>query len=147
VDCRLGSGHAIKAGLCRLAPRFDCYVCAGQCNNADWPEEWLYDLLWLRVHQTEDKTTILDSPLVAEIEWASALDNGPIRHDFQKLLIARADLRLMIFRAPDSKQGRTIVQELVEQIGTYAHTKRGDRYLFACYGTRTRCFEYREYQH
>jgi hypothetical protein len=139
--------RAIKAGLCRPAPRFNCHVCAGQCKEADWQEEWLYDLLWLRVHATQDRTTYLDSPLVAEIEWGRHKYNGPIRHDFQNLLLARADLRLMIFQAPDSERGRAIVEELVKQVATYSRSALGDRYLFACYCTRTRRFEYRDYVH
>jgi hypothetical protein len=139
--------RAIKTGLCGLAPRFNCHACAGQCKEADWREEWLYDLLWLRVHATEDRTTVLDSPLVAEIEWGRHRYNGPIRHDFQKLLLARANLRLMVFQAPDSERGREIVGELVEQVGAYSGSRQGDRYLFAYYGTRTRRFEYRDYVH
>ena len=85
--------------------------------------EFLYDVIWL---QTTDGTVegLLDHvPLVAEIEWGS---KGDVRYDFQKLLVARADVRMMIFE----DQGR-LLEELRAHVVRVA--QNGDNYLLARY--------------
>jgi hypothetical protein len=135
--------RVIKGRLCDLASRSGCQVCASQCEKAYWPE-WLYDVVWLRVREAPLSRLILDSPLVAEIEWSN---DRAIQDDFQKLLLARADTRLMIFQAWDSVRGRAIMDKLVEQIDAYTRGEQDDRYIFACYCTHTRRFDYHERGH
>jgi hypothetical protein len=138
-----GWTQIIKARLCQLAASHSAQVCASGCAGAYWPE-WLYDVVWLRVDEAPLSTMILDSPFVAEIEWSR---DGAVRDDFQKLLLSRADTRLMIFQAWDEARVHTLVDALVEQVKAYARTQDQDRYLFAGYGSHTRCFYYREYVH
>ena len=52
--------------------------------------EWLYDVTWLEY----EGELLTDAPLVAECEWSGGEE---IDHDFQKLLLARAGVRLTIF--------------------------------------------------
>jgi hypothetical protein len=77
--------------------------------------------VWLRVDEGQTQTTILDSPLVAEIEWGRG---GAIRVDFQKLLLARADMRLMVFEARNIERAHATVAELIEQIRAYRHSRK-----------------------
>jgi hypothetical protein len=135
--------QVIKAQLCKLAADHGAQVCANRCTGAYWPE-WLYDVVWLRVDEAPLSTMILDSPFVAEIEWSA---DGAVRDDFQKLLLSRADTRLMVFQAWDEARAKKIMDELVEQVKAYARTRDDDRYIFAGYGSRTRHFYYRDYLH
>lgn len=84
------------------------------------PQEFLYDLIWVRKDQAG---RIVDVPLVAEIEWANREE---VWYDFQKLPVARADVRVMIFTGH-----RGLLGELRDYVCQYAH--RGDRYLLAAY--------------
>lgn len=86
------------------------------------PTEWLYDVAWLRA--TED-FLVRDVILVAEIEWGNA---RAVQQDFQKLLLARADCRVMIFDDTDGLRER-----LIDQAKKFRKSRRGDRYLFASY--------------
>ena len=133
----------IKERLCRLATDHRAYVCANRCGKASYPE-WLYDVVWLRVDAGPLTTMILDSPFVAEIEWSR---DGAVRDDFQKLLLSRADTRLIVFQAWDEWRVQKMMDELVEQVKAYKRSQDSDRYLLAGYGSHTRHFYYREYVH
>lgn len=74
--------------------------------------EWLYDVTWLDY----DSEHLLSVPLVAEIEWSKEPDE--IDHDFQKLLVARADLKLMIFAGPPPRT-EAIFDRMVRQIEAF----------------------------
>ena len=82
----------IKTRLCKIGNDLGYYTCASQvdrkCVNQG---EWLFDVAWLD-WETKDKN-LKSVPLVAESEWG---DLDHIRDDFQKLLVARADIRLMV---------------------------------------------------
>jgi hypothetical protein len=64
--------------------------------------EWLYDLHWFKEGGSYRMTSL---PLVVECEWAYKRkgdedkdDYSAVKWDFQKLLVANAKLRLMVFR-------------------------------------------------
>ena len=82
--------------------------------------EWLYDVIWVRM---DGQNHVMGAPLVAESEWG---DPGEVWDDFQKLLVARAEVRVMIF---DNHPG--LLAELQAHIQHYAVS--GDRYLLAQY--------------
>ena len=83
---------AIKTLLCEIGrQQFGCLVRAADVNNAD-RGEWLYDVVWRR---HDDRGRLTAVPLVAECEW---LRPREIEKDFEKLLLARADVRLIIYR-------------------------------------------------
>jgi hypothetical protein len=73
---------------------------------------------------------VLDLPLVVESEWDP--DPNEILWDFQKLLIARARLRVMVFTAPE-KEVAPRFQSLRQAIADYSGTHKGDRYLLICW--------------
>jgi hypothetical protein len=119
----------IKKGLVSLGEKHGYHAYASQCENPDRPE-WLYDVTWIQVGQGKQQLLVADSPLVAEIEWSSK--EGDIMDDFQKLLLARADTRLMVFEAKNPKIGMERTEKLIEQIRAYSHTQAGDYYVLAC---------------
>ena len=90
--------------------------------------EWLWDITWC---EEGDKSRMVDLPLVAECEWA--LSSATIVEDFQKLLVARAGVRLMIHehwtdreKIPDPP---AMANHLSEHIQAYQRTQPGDVYL------------------
>ena len=116
--------YQVKAQLVRLGKRAGYQTCTnGTVRGARWDKEWLYDLVW--VHASDD-FVVQDVFLVAEIEWRGT---RAIQQDFQKLLLARADCRVMIFDG--DKEG--LRDQLIEQARTFGKRRRGDRYLFASY--------------
>ena len=82
--------------------------------------EWLYDVIWVRMNE---QNRVISVPLVAEIEWGKP---GDVWDDFQKLLVARAGVRIMIF---DNHAG--LLDELQKHVCQYKNG--GDRYLLAQY--------------
>ena len=97
-------------------------VCAGGVEGATWPTEWLYDMVWLQV---SNDFNIENIGLVAEIEWG---EDWEVLEDFQKLLQARADVRLIVFDHEDGLQ-----EQLKRQIRKFKKSQPGDRYLFVSY--------------
>ena len=100
------------------------------CPNPEYSwGEWLYDVIWLQVDE-DNIDRVLSVPLVAEVEWGN---QDEIWSDFQKLLVARANVRVMIFNDYPG---------LLE--GLRAHVVRvarnGDRYLLARYITAEKRF-------
>jgi hypothetical protein len=122
----------IKEELVRLAATYGCEAYASQCTNAK-AGEWLYDVVWLQAGEGQNEGMLTDSPLVAEIEWDRP---GAVMDDFQKLLLARADTRLMIFATANTTLAEKRTETLIQQIHAYSRTESGDRYIFACLDNR-----------
>ena len=91
-------------------------------------DEWLYDASW-RHSDTYDR--IIFVPMVAESEWG---DLKKIEEDFQKLLLARSTIRVMVYYAKDkdSDWNRRYKNRLREHVGAFNGT-RGDTYLLIAY--------------
>lgn len=119
----------VKEGLIGLARTYGYQAHASQCENHGLGE-WLYDVTWLQAGVGQQEGLVTDSPLVAEIEWSHT--EGDIMKDFKKLLLARADTRLMVFEAPTPKIARRRMDRLIAQIRAYSRTESGDRYILAC---------------
>ena len=88
------------------------------------PSEWLWDLCW---HQREDSGSLKEVPLVAEIEWGNF---DKIMEDFEKLLVARALVRVMVYDA--RKKGKYTAKDIAEKLRSRVkefNGKRGDVYL------------------
>ena len=99
--------------------------------------EFLYDVIWLK----QDKGYLLRVPLVAESEWSVA--KGAASDDFQKLLMARADHRLMVLSAKRGHPAAEIIDPLIKEIERCESRERGDRYLFASWLEPSKEFAFR----
>ena len=85
-------------------------VCASNVDSADWGE-WLYDVSWLH-----GKRWLRSVPMVAECEWGNF---GDIEDDFQKLLVPRASLRVMVcdgWWLPDDNNGKVTADRLAQSV-------------------------------
>ena len=126
---------AVKTALCEACREWngDTKLYATGVEEID-DGEWLYDVTCL----LHDADYIKQIPLVAESEW-----KGPrgIYHDFQKLLLARADLRVMVFDGgyfPEEDKFET----LKPHIERCEVTEPGDAYLLAAWSKSKDAFEY-----
>lgn len=64
--------------------------------------EWLFDVVWYLEQADSEGGYLLEVPLVAEIEWKPQSDF--IDPDFQKLVVARAPIKLWVFWVKSKKQ-------------------------------------------
>ena len=123
----------IKRQLGRLGNDLGFLVCAsvppGSRGPGSWYGEYLYDLTWL--HNDPDGPNggwLLDCPLALESEWHKS--SAAIVDDFDKLVLARASRRVMVFQADRLDLVREVIQHLVDRISHFRGRHRGDRYLF-----------------
>ena len=123
---------AIKTKLCKIgrSPEFRCKVGAharevAKCNR-DYGE-WLYDVTWLE-YDSDDCVT--DTHLVAECEWGDGTD---VDEDFQKLLLARATVRLMIFDGNYEPRSPKIADHLACQVRRFTRSRDEDAWLLAAW--------------
>ena len=114
----------VLTALCALGQNRDCYVCASSVDKKkrDYPE-WLYDITWLN-YDNDNKLKSVE--LVGECEWGNP---GDIEDDFQKLLVARAQVRLMIY---DMTWEGDIISTLRKYINAFCGTP-SDTYLTIAY--------------
>lgn len=116
--------------------------------------EWLYDLHWYE-EQKQEKYKQTSLPLVVECEWDWIRENerkkelkkrkpktdkfGEIKWDFQKLLVANADLRVMIFK-PRFTEGKFLNEKLdqyfTETITGYRNLPSGSKFLFIAFSKK-----------
>src|SRR5690606_23789575 len=68
--------------------KFGAAGCPGRCNS-----EWLYDLVWYR---NNEAGLLHQIGLIMESEWSRAMEE--IRYDFEKLLVAKAPIKVMVFQ-------------------------------------------------
>ena len=121
---------AVLTVLCRLGHQLECTVGASPRyvseKNRDWGE-WLFDAIWC---SCDDDGRIKAVELAAESEWGNL---GAIEDDFQKLLVARATVRVMVFDAGQSEGGiSAVVETLRDNVRTF-QGKKGDTYLLIAY--------------
>ncbi len=126
----------IKTRLCRLGKNFRYWVYASTAENTDGGE-WLYDLTWL--NYSGNKLT--DVELVLESEWSVK----GVDEDFQKLMLARAELRVMIFQSKNMISASEKMQDLKSQVNKFTKSCEGDAYLFSCWVNDVREFHHEQY--
>lgn len=97
-------------------------VCASGFPNF-FHNEWLYDIVWYKEDKNKNLTEV---ELVLESEMLYGL--AAIKFDFEKLLVANANHRVMICLA-----GRTPIKEIQEYFSTavarFKGLKKGERVL------------------
>ena len=120
---------AIKTKLCEIGRTFQLWVGAHAREVVEGLRdhgEWLYDVTWLEY----EGDLLTDAPLVAECEWRGGEE---IDHDFQKLLLARAGVRLMIFNGEHKPCTQEIVEDLARQVGRFKRSGDDDAWLLAAW--------------
>ena len=91
--------------------------------------EWLYDLVWYAYEKEEEtgveRTTSV--PLVMECEWNISLKD--IALDFDKLLVANADLRVLVCGWYGPGEPDALINYCRRAVQSFAQGRLGDRFL------------------
>ena len=120
---------AVKTELCKIGRRFGYSVYARK-NEVDEAYrdngEWLYDVTWLEYEKNArgELVNLVDAPLVAECEWGN---KGNIEDDFEKLLLARTGVRLMIFEGISNRIPKPRSEEVAERLAGMVREFNGSR--------------------
>lgn len=133
---------AILKILAVLGRSMSCKVYTSKGNPRGDPDvgEWLYDQVWIRYDRNDYMKSV---PLVLESELGTnKLDR---LNDFCKLIIARADHRVMVFGASDSAHAQGIIGEFVKEVEQSGISRARDRYLFAALLESDGSFYFRNY--
>ncbi len=129
----------IKNGLMECGHRYEGFsTYASSCENSDGGE-WLYDVCWLKMENKHVRRV----PLILESEWDMSLKG--LMDDFPKLVVGRAEHRVMIFQAKNKVKMREALREFHNEIEGNPMTLMGDRYLFACWDISKKEFIYRSH--
>ena len=141
-DCLAGLGvrdtvwtHAVKSELCAAGLDLGYYVCTSGVAQADHGE-WLFDQVWMNWTPTPRQLERIG--LVVECEWSRT--QAEIFDDFEKLLVARADVRLMIFQAPTAEEVADLFARLRTATQGFSQHQSGDYYMLAGYDRQARQF-------
>ena len=94
--------------------------------------EWLYDVTAL-LYDIPDENIFSGTILVAECEWRRI--ELEILNDFQKLLLARADVRVMVFDGNQPLQYQELFAIFQNNIANNKQAQLGDIWLFAAWTT------------
>lgn len=100
---------------------------------------WLYDLVWLRRNADD---SLAEAFLVAESEWDPV--KAKIIEDFEKLLLARAEVRIMIFNRRKHSQVLDMFSDMDHRIRAFSVMQPGDHYFLAGLAWDSGMFEFHE---
>jgi hypothetical protein len=120
--------ETILTGLAKLGRKHGYHVYTSKYKPKGYIDagEWLYDPTWL---QYDRHGYIKAMPLVLESELGP--DSKDLIDDFCKLIVARADHRVMIFGANNKANAEEKITELIAELDHSGLSRNGDRYLFA----------------
>src|SRR6266404_1067718 len=114
----------------------DWEVCAGGFPGR-FESGWLYDLAWYRNEPKGDSNgNLAEVYLVLECEWGNLRS---IKFDFEKLLLAKARLKVMIFQA-HNRNAATLLAELKKCISTFHTRDASEIYILASFNNSTHQF-------
>ncbi|MGD0078522.1 MAG: hypothetical protein ABSA64_09675 [Sedimentisphaerales bacterium] len=128
------AGHDVKNAVGEVAEKRG-YKVRAHATDYSYAErgEWLYDLTCIEYEGGHIKGI----PLVMESEW----DRNGVDDDFPKLVVARADHRVMVLQVESDEDKEEIIQQLLQHVQKCRHSTEGDRYLFACWNRVGRSFD------
>lgn len=113
--------RATKEFLCKLGKDKGLEVSARECEGA--ASEWLYDMVWFELDNGYLKRQVL--------AMESELDPDPtIDGDFQKLVQARADVRLWIACLPNAEMQAEHLANCKRQAALFSGAAEADTYIF-----------------
>jgi hypothetical protein len=117
---------AIKRSLITLGRSKGYSVCASGFPE-ECEREWLFDLVWYR---NEPQEHLREIGLVLESEWSR--NPAHIKYDFEKLLVAKSPIKVMVFQ--DDKDNLPKLWPLLEvSIRTFQTAPTGEKYILVAY--------------
>ena len=134
---------SILTALCRIGKEQFGYSVHASTNFVDKQYkhggEWLYDVIWCEYKEEKLKSV----PVVGECEWG---DVPQIKDDFEKLIQARAAVRVFVFNGGYSENGAEVIaNEIRDWVGAFEGTQQGDTYLLVGYESDRKSWWFRYY--
>jgi hypothetical protein len=136
ADTQSNWTRAVNDVLKKVAKTFNSeYLIACKHKDIHDSPEWLYDFVCYH----ENELGLFDVIFVAESEWMSwgGRNFEKIKYDFEKLLLARCDIRVMFFEEKGESTIINIIDKLNSIVKHCKMTKRDDRYMYAAYNKST----------
>jgi hypothetical protein len=127
---------AIFKALADLGTSLNYEICSSS-NDGEYDAGWLFDLVW---YQNDENGRLFSVPLVLESEWHRNYER--IKYDFEKLLIAKAQYKVMIFQAKGEKKAEYF-NRLEAGIGAFHIACKSESYLLVCFDEDLWVFEIR----
>jgi len=125
--------RTIKNRIGSLSPS-GVTIYANRCKY-ERNREFVFDMTWLVLRDGYIESV----PLVMESEWRRGQE---IHNDFQKLMIARAGLRIMIFGGKDCDSVSDQIWELKQEVARCGASRTEDRYLLAGFSVKEAKFKF-----
>lgn len=116
---------SIKDFIGRLGEDKGFKICASTDDKL-YDSEWLYDLVW---YKENEEGFIIEVPLVVESEWKKDLIKD-IKFDFEKLLLAKSQLKLMICNCEEDDQ-ESYISYFQKAINICPMVIEGEEFLIA----------------
>lgn len=110
--------------------------------------EWLFDMVWCRNENTGcEYYTLREIDLVLESEWSHNVED--VRYDFEKLLIAKSPLKVLIaddYRRAGTESDGCVTEMIEEELRSFSPALPSETYLVALYQGDGGVFKYRRYE-
>ena len=126
---------AIKGALIDLGQKHDYQICTSSFPD-ECESEWLYDLVWYRKAPSGHLREI---GLILESEWAKKVKG--IQDDFEKLLVAKCPIKVMVFQDFKDTTVEQIWSLLETGIRTFESEPTKDRYILVGFNNGKHEFE------
>lgn len=133
--------YSIKKEFAMLGLELGHRVCACGSGLPEVEPEWLFDMVWYRYNDPKEKI-LAALPFAMESEWHLSMDC--IREDFEKLLVCKADLCLMICGAW-KPQFERVLEYFDVSVKKFGHGPPGSLILVALYSYDREEFEYHRF--
>lgn len=122
----------VKAAFGDLGKMLGFRVAASGYPGAD-DGEWLYDMLWYSV---DEDGCLARIAMALESEFkpgGSVVNAASVDGDFEKLVQARAEIRVWFALLPSPELARAHVENCKRLASRFAGASSGDRYVFMIY--------------
>ena len=121
--------------LCRTGQKQFHYLVYASSNFVGKQDkdggEWLYDVTWCKYERKYEKDFLKSIPVVAECEWGNL---AQIKDDFEKLILARAAVRVFVFDGGYCKKdAEALANKFCDWVGAFEGSQKGDTYLLVGY--------------
>jgi len=126
--------RAVKKSVGGLGISHGWSVCTASLGSP-FEREWLYDQTWY----FSPSGQLQEIGLLMECEWSSNLTE--IQYDFEKLLVGRAPIKVMIFACRDNKA----FDRLMSGFKRFSRCDPSEHYLLACWRDGPPRYEIREW--
>ncbi len=122
----------LKSEMTKIAHRHEYLVCPKLDESNT---EWLYDLVWFR---NDSNRFLREVALVLESEWARDADE--IHYDFEKLLLAKAPIKVMVFQNCRDNLPE-LWRQLKDGIRIFEQKSNDETYILAAFKEKEHEFE------